>query len=417
MVRLVDHEVVVFRQQAASNLGVGEEQGVVYDDEVGGLGFGPGAVDVAVLFRAVNPDAVERIACDARPPHLLAAIEAQLGAIPALGRVQPGEDLQLEHELVGVLAGIDQVAAPASQGDIVGASLEQASLEVPGQPLAQARQIFDHQLLLERVRVGRDHHPLSMADGPGDRGHQVGQALARAGARLDDQRPTACLDLGYGEEHLQLRLAVLVTRQQVGKRPLRPEQPGEGGRIVGGLLRRSTSSGGVQPDRGRRLRVGVRRGQRIGEEAGDGPLVGGHEGEHGFLQAFVERGRLLPQSEEELARRVGVVQGPVRPGLGEAHLGREQGQAVAHRRGQEDPRDVERVQDLQGGIPQTGGLQELDVKAGSVADRLAAAQEIGQVAKGCARAGGSPQLVLFDPGQTQHGVRHGPAGIDQLLER
>src|SRR5207248_1731069 len=36
------------------------------------------AVDVAVFFRAVDPDAVERVARDARPPDLLATVEAKL---------------------------------------------------------------------------------------------------------------------------------------------------------------------------------------------------------------------------------------------------------------------------------------------------------------------------------------------------
>ena len=165
----IDDQVVVLRQQSAANLRVGKQQRMVDHDQVSGLGLGASPMHVAVLFRAVDADAVERVARDARPQHLLASVQAQLRAVPTLRGVQPHEDFQLEHQLFRVLARLRQIAAPAPQRDVVRAPLEEAGLEVPGQPFAQARQVFDHELLLQRVRVGRNHDALAVTHGASDR--------------------------------------------------------------------------------------------------------------------------------------------------------------------------------------------------------------------------------------------------------
>ena len=137
MVRLVDHEVVELRQEAPANLDIGQEQRVIDHDEVCGLGLRSRAVDVAVLLRTVDADAVEWVAGDPVPQHLLAPVQAKLRAIAALGGVQPDEDLELEHQLLGVLARLAEVAPPAAQRHVVRPAFEQACLEVPGQPFAQ----------------------------------------------------------------------------------------------------------------------------------------------------------------------------------------------------------------------------------------------------------------------------------------
>ena len=74
MVSLVDDEVFELGQQAASDLGIGEQQGVVDNDDVRRLGLGSGPVHVAVLLSAVDAHAVQRIGCDARPEDFLAAV-------------------------------------------------------------------------------------------------------------------------------------------------------------------------------------------------------------------------------------------------------------------------------------------------------------------------------------------------------
>ena len=78
VVGLVDHEVVEVREQAAPDLGVGEQERVVDHDQVRGFGLSAGAVDVALLLRAVDPDTVQRVRRDLRPEHFLAPVKAQL---------------------------------------------------------------------------------------------------------------------------------------------------------------------------------------------------------------------------------------------------------------------------------------------------------------------------------------------------
>src|SRR5206468_9582963 len=75
VMRLVDDQVVVLRKQAAADLDVGQEEGVVDDDQIGRLRLGACAVDVAVLLGAVDADAVEWIARDLCPQHLLTSVE------------------------------------------------------------------------------------------------------------------------------------------------------------------------------------------------------------------------------------------------------------------------------------------------------------------------------------------------------
>ena len=115
VVRLVDHQVVVLRQQPTPHLRVRQQQRVVDDHDVGRLRLRSSAMHVAVLSRAVDADAVHRIARDAVPENFLATVQAQLRAITALGRVEPDQDLELEHQILGVPARLGEVAPPAPQ--------------------------------------------------------------------------------------------------------------------------------------------------------------------------------------------------------------------------------------------------------------------------------------------------------------
>ena len=106
----------------------------------------------------------------------------------------------------------------------------------------------------------------------------------------------------------------------------------------------------------------------------------------------------------------------MRPRLVEPHLRRQQGEAVASRPREQDAREIEGVQDLLRFVPQPRRVEKLDVEPGAMADWLPSAEELGQPAQGGLRAGRSPQLLLLDPCEAQHGVRHRAAGIDQLFQ-
>ncbi len=415
MVGLVDDEVVELRQQPASHLRVREQKRMVDHNQVRGFCLGARAVDVAILFRAVNPDAVERVGGDVGPQDLLAPVEPQLRAIAAGGRVQPEHDLELELQVVGVLARLSQEPAPAPQRNVIRPPLEQARLEIPRQPLAQPGQVLDHQLLLQRVRVRRDDHPLPVADRSRDRGHEVREALARAGPGLHDQGAAASLDLGDGEQHLELGLAVLISGQQAGQRSIRAEQSHQEARVVRGGRGR-LAAGRLDHLVGGRAGIWIGRGQRLGEEAGDRPVVGRDQGQHRLLERLIENRGFLPQPEQQLPGRVGVVEGAVWSRLVETHLRGKQRKAVAGRRGQEDAGHVQGVEDLRLRGPEAGRRQEVDVEPSAVPDRLAAAQEIGQLAQCRLGGGGAPELLGFDAGQPKHGFGHGATGIHQAFE-
>ena len=89
---------------------------------------------------------------------------------------------------------------------------------------------------------------------------------------------------------------------------------------------------------------------------------------------------------------------------------------MAAGRREEDAGEVERVEDLVCGIPQSGRLQELDVQAGAMADGLPSAQEIGERLQRLIGVRRTPQVLLLDPGQAEDSVRDRTSGIDQPLE-
>ena len=210
--------------------------------------------------------------------------------------MQPDEDLELEAQLVRIMADLSEVAAPPAQRHVVGTPLQQAGGEVPWEPLAETWQVLGHQLLLQRVSVGRHHDPLAVPDRAGDRRDEVRQALAGARAGLHDQRTAAALHLCDREQHLHLRLAVLIFRQHSREGTLRPQQRGHEGGIVGrfGAGLAGMQGMGACGGSGNRVRVG--RGQGLGEEPRDGPFVRRDQRQHRFLQPFVEGSCLLPQA-------------------------------------------------------------------------------------------------------------------------
>jgi hypothetical protein len=112
---LGDARMSGIRQQPAPGLGVGEQEGVVDHYQVRLLSLRPGAVHEAVLGRASDADAVERVRAYVRPEHLLPALEAQLGTVAGVSLVKPDHDLELELELLGILAGLHQVPSPAPE--------------------------------------------------------------------------------------------------------------------------------------------------------------------------------------------------------------------------------------------------------------------------------------------------------------
>ncbi len=404
VMRLVDDQVVIVRKQPAADLGIREQQRVVDDDEIRRFCLGASPMHIAVLGRAAHADAIERVGGDVRPKHLFTPLQPQLRAVAALSGVQPHQHLHLEAELLRVRAGLGEVAPPPSQRDVVRPALEQTRLEVPRQ-LRQTRQVLVHELLLQRVSVRRDHDALLVADGASERRHEVRDALARTGARLDQQRAAAGLDLRDGKHHLQLGLAVLVARQSRCQSAFGCEHGGDLVRIVRRRCRPGPRRGRPSIGDLRSGRLRIRRRQGIREEARERPTVRRDQGQHGLLEPLVEGCRILAKPQQELPGGVRVVKRAMRARLREPELDRKQRQALAGSRRHQDACHVQRVEDVRLGVPQPRCSQELQVKTSPMADRLAPADEIDQLGHRGLGSGRALEVGLRDSREPGDRVR------------
>ena len=114
------------------------------------------------------------------------------------------------------------------QAEVVAAALDQHGGELQRHHAGQERDVLPHQLLLEADGVGGDDHPPPGLPSPRrgrieDRRHQVGETLAHARARLDDQVLLRADRLGHRFGHRQLLGPMLVAFHAGGDPPLRAQ--------------------------------------------------------------------------------------------------------------------------------------------------------------------------------------------------
>jgi hypothetical protein len=193
------------------------QQGVVGDHHIRLAGAGPGQLGEALRpIRALHrADALARRGGD-RAPRRVVDARIQLVAVAGVALHRPLAD---PDDLLAQLARLTQPPGALEervlrlvllrvlqfgQTNIVVPALEQGesglAAEHRGDRPAQAGKVMIYQLGLQRQRRGGDHH--RAVDGEG--GSQVGQRLARAGARLDQQMPPVShrLDDRRGHRHL-----------------------------------------------------------------------------------------------------------------------------------------------------------------------------------------------------------------------
>jgi hypothetical protein len=134
---------------------------------------------------------------------------------PVLDAVQRVPLLLVGKEPVLPLRGEPEPA----QADVVAAALDEHRGELVGNDRVEERQVLLEQLLLQRDRVGADDHPLASLDDAPDRRQQIGEALADAGAGLDEQM-LAALHRGLDRRgHLELLRPRLESREPPRDRP------------------------------------------------------------------------------------------------------------------------------------------------------------------------------------------------------
>ena len=261
VVGLVDHDRVGRGQGAAARGEVAQEQRVIDDDDVRGLGAlartlqeagavaheGAGGVGEAVL--ALGAEAV--------PDRVLPGQQAQAGAVAVLGAAQPDAEAG-EQAGVGGAVGVGQaLGRDAAAAEVVAPPLERGHAQLGGglgaervreQQLQRGHVLVKH-LLLQVDRVGADDDTAALAQGVERGGDEVGERFAGAGPGLDDQMVAGGQRLRDGAGHADLVGALF--------------EGAEGLRVVG--------AGGQRPQRELHLLLRcLERGQGPGHDLGQG---------------------------------------------------------------------------------------------------------------------------------------------------
>ena len=213
---------------------VGEEQGMVDDEDLGMVSPPPGLVVEAILIARAGPaHAVAVVAGHLVPDGRMGAkIEVRQRAVAAF--LRPGGQLPKLGEVLifaeeARSAGQGPVQPP--QADVVAPPFHQHRGKLHRHHAPQQGQVFLHQLLLQADRVSGDDDPparlvLGRGGGSEDGRHQVREALAHAGAGLDDEVSGFLDGRRHGSGHGKLLAAVFVVLQPGGDAASRPQDVG-----------------------------------------------------------------------------------------------------------------------------------------------------------------------------------------------
>ena len=219
LVGFIDHQVVVFGQHRRLRDGVDGQQSVVGHHDVGVGGLGPRLLGETVdgIRAAGGSEAFPRRDADLRPgpfryagPHFVAVTGLGVRRPLCQARDVAAQSRRARRREQFVLGGF-VLAGPAVdlvEAQIVAPTLQQReggpAGQGVGQRVDQAGQIAIDKLPLECDRRGGHHHRGVTGDGPGYRGHQVGQGLAGAGSGLDRKVLTGAERLCHRLGHPQL---------------------------------------------------------------------------------------------------------------------------------------------------------------------------------------------------------------------
>ncbi len=142
-----------------------------------------------------------------RPDGIRIRQAAHFGEISAASCLRPAADSRqgflvggllcskriIERKLLAFRPGARQAIA----AQIVRASFEKSDARGAADRRGDQRQVLGKELVLQSARAGRDEH----ASTGKERGHQVGEGFAGAGARLDGQQLAPCERRGNPFSH------------------------------------------------------------------------------------------------------------------------------------------------------------------------------------------------------------------------
>ena len=408
MMGFVDDETLVILQNGSADGQVGQEQGVIDDQDVGRLGSLAGLAQEAGRPVAEGRAALQGVGADARPGGPVIEVEVEPGTVAVVGIVQPDGGFADDPGLVLVeVVGAAQVV-PAMQADVVGTALElrrpdHARLQDAGlfQDVDDGGDVLVHQLFLQVDGVGRDDDALAVGGGVKHGRQQVGDAFADAGAALHNQLAALVDGAGDGLEHFGLLRSVFKAGKGLGKDAVGGQQflnlllgelttDGVGGRGVAGNGRgrfgNTLGQLGQVKAADCRCAGGVGQGgvgaHGVGDDAlqqvGDGGVGGpGGAGDEGNLGGGVSGGD-FQQAVKHQGGSFGVAQSAVLF-VADVQVFRQGGQVVFGQGGQEYRRQIIGIV-VAVGQRQVVGAQKTQVKGDVVADDRQVADEVGEPA-------------------------------------
>jgi len=183
---------------------VGEEEGMVDDEEVGILGAATGAlVETLVVEVALVAHAVVSLAADALP-EVGEWFKGQIGEGAVGGSIGPIFNLvELSHIASVAEEGVLPSAGlhEAAQADVVGSAFDEDGPEGAGDQWGEGGDVFFDELFLECDGVGGDDDAPARGEDAVDGGEEVGETFTDAGAGLDDEMAFVCEGIGDGLGH------------------------------------------------------------------------------------------------------------------------------------------------------------------------------------------------------------------------
>ena len=224
LVRFVEDHRVRRAEQVAEAVflerEVGEQQMVIDDDDVG-LDRLAARFDHVALAEvgAARAEAVVARRGDLRPQRMGVTQVRHFGEVAGARGAGPAFDARQR-----AVARAREALLPAELLQPVGAQIVRAPLEQRdarrhADGAGDQRQVLVEQLVLQRARAGGDEH----APAGEQRGHEIGEGLAGAGARLDHERRAVFQRERHPAGHRQLRTARRETRQRARQRATRAE--------------------------------------------------------------------------------------------------------------------------------------------------------------------------------------------------
>jgi len=188
-VRFVDNERLRARQDLAKAFllqrQVGQQQVVIDDDHVRRLRALPRGDDKTVgEERAFAAQAILRGAGDQRQQRRIVGQRIELGEVAHARAPGPGDDaLELRGELARPETRFALRLAHAVVAQVVRAPFQQRGFHPDAERIADAWQVAVVELVLQRARAGGNDGLLARQQ----RGHQIGEGLAGAGAGFRQQ--------------------------------------------------------------------------------------------------------------------------------------------------------------------------------------------------------------------------------------